>query len=106
MQRLVITFWIGDGCTYSSEITVPLEYESPEAFLVNFADWAAECINQAKVNKTYIQGRFTVGSYEFDVTDHVFRNGSGNWSIDLPEVYTLEEWFNESKVTKMSETGK
>jgi hypothetical protein len=99
MQRLVVTFWTGDGCTYSFENTVPLEYESPAAFLVNFADWAAECINLAKANKTYIQGEFTVGSHQFDVMDHIYKTEAGNWAIDLPEVYTLEEWFEKTKVT-------
>jgi hypothetical protein len=99
MQKLVVAFWTGDGCTYSFENTVPLEYESPEAFICNFADWAAGCIDLAKVKQTYIKGMFKVGSYEFDVTDHVFQTEAGNWSIDLPEVYTLEEWFEKTKVT-------
>jgi len=37
-MRLVVQYSVGDGCSWYAEITVPVVYESAEAFLVDFEE--------------------------------------------------------------------
>jgi hypothetical protein len=82
-------------------MVVPLEYESAEAFICNFADWAANCIQESYTTHEYPIGQFVVGKKIFSIDDFIWsrekQKGSTKieWVLDLPCVYTLEEWFDK-----------
>jgi hypothetical protein len=107
MEKLVVVYYVSDECTYCYENVVAVEAESVEAFYVNFEAWVQECIDEAVENDSYPHGTYQVGSYKFEVGDfrsvvekpsHDKSKGR-KWEIDMPEVYTLDEWFEKNKVT-------
>ncbi len=74
-MKLVIVWDDSDGCTYSCEIVQCLEYESAEAFLVDFDTWK-----------------------QSEERQYPLYSGEGFAGTDLApdtefEVYELEEWF-------------
>lgn len=84
LQRLVVEYTVGDGCTYSSQNTVPVLYESGEAFLVNFEEWCKKNKDASGLNGPEFAGQefFPYNFFENDV-------------YYAPSVYTVEEWFAE-----------
>lgn len=99
-----MVYTIGDGYEYSAEIAKPIEYTSIDDFLINFE---FDLLN-------YIEGKPTKMNFNF--SDFVFylddshvkfykqydlivmKNSCGRHvSYTLPEVYTLDEWFEENK---------
>jgi hypothetical protein len=107
LEKLVVTYTDSDGCTYSNEIVVAVEAESVEAFYVNFEAWVQECIDERHGINSYPVGSYKVGTYEFQVYDFCAPNPKPShdksknykWEIEMPEVYTLDEWFEKNKVT-------
>jgi hypothetical protein len=107
MEKIVIIHNVTDGCSYSFTDTIPLEYSSAEALLCDFADWIAECIDKVAGTQNYPTGEFKVGSYGFYCNDCCYmidkmagdRSKDHKWAIALPEVYTLDEWFEATKET-------
>lgn len=104
MAKLVMTFTIGDGCSWSCDETLPIEYESPEALIVDFMEAAWK----AHREKT----KFIFAGYEFWLEMFIRRteepfNGNGKKQMrqiaphyyeDPPTIQTLEEWFAENKI--------
>lgn len=84
-MKLVVTYTVTDGCSYSSDHVVPVEFESPEALLVAFD----EAIRHWRKNSP--SGIFQIGRKSFDVYSFIRDDPVGH---TLPNVYTLEEWFN------------
>lgn len=107
MEKIVVVYDISDECTYSFTEVVPLEYSSVEAFICDFADWMNECIQKVAGTASAPRGVFKVGSYEFECDNFRHekskpfgdRSKDRKWNIDLPEIYTLEEWFMNNNVT-------
>lgn len=105
MAKLVIVYGVGDDCTWSAEITAPLEYESAEAFLVDFSTWAEKACADAKINQTYPRGEFAVGVHTFDIADFSYKKTKESWDkskgddwvVYLPEIHELDEWFEKYK---------
>ena len=101
MEKIVVVYNSGDGYSYPFTETVPLEYSSTAALLCNFADWMAECIDKVAGTQNYPIGEFKVGSCKFNCVDFCYmidkkagdRSKDHKWAIDLPEIYTLDEWF-------------
>lgn len=87
MEKLVVTYTEGDGYTWSAEATVPLEYESPEQFLCDFADKLAEISNSLELGFT-----FKLAGAVFDATNFII-----DGKIYLPTVETLNEWFEHNR---------
>jgi hypothetical protein len=107
MEKLVVVYYVSDECTYSYENVVALEAESVENFYVNFESWVQECIDEAVENNSYPHGTYQVGSHKFEVENFRYvvekpfhdKSKGRKWKIDMPEVYTLDEWFEKNKVT-------
>lgn len=77
-MRLVLEFDVGDGFTYCSRVTLPVEYESPEALLVYIED----CVLKRKpidLKKT------SLSCFDF-LTDNTFYP---------PDIYTIDEWYSK-----------
>jgi hypothetical protein len=106
MEKIVVVYHVSDDCTYCYENVVALEAESVEAFYVNFEAWVQQCIDDAVKNNSYPHGTYQVGSYEFEVEDFRYveekpshdKSKGRKWNINMPEVYTLDEWFEKNKV--------
>lgn len=81
MERLVMCFTVGDGCTYSCDETIPFEYESAEAAIVDFED----LIKRSQHEREVTFAGHTFWPYNF------FENGV----FYGPSIYTVDEWFTE-----------
>jgi hypothetical protein len=87
-MRLVIEYNVGDGYTWSATNTVPVEYESAEAFFVEFEEACKEARVQPKQTRCcWIE--FTFAGLEWDAT--CFFTSDGDYYP--PEILTVDEWF-------------
>jgi hypothetical protein len=84
-MRLVIKYTAGDGCSWSCEDVLPVEYESAEQLYVDF-EAAARAAYAANVYA------FVVANREFH-TDYFFY-GAGTYNP--PEILTVDEWFQQA----------
>lgn len=82
-MRLIVEYEVTDGFTYHCTNTVPVVYESAEAFLVDF-----ELSLKGLKGNHEITGYITLGNQEFDSGDFV-----EDGMYYPPNVYTLDEWF-------------
>ena len=96
MKRLVVVYHIGDGYTYSTDVVVPLEYESEEKFIVDFDEWLDSVLQKAGGD---MHPLFTVGTHNFKSYEFIYKH-DGKYYKDLPEIYTLETWFEETSSTR------
>jgi hypothetical protein len=86
-MRLVIEYNVGDGYTWSATNTVPVEYESAEAFFVEFEEACKEARVQAKQTRCrWVE--FTFAGREWDA-DNFFEEDV----YYPPEILTVDEWF-------------
>lgn len=86
-MQLVIKYTVGDGCTYWCDVTTPVNYESGEAFLVDFEKFCKENLDYNIMNPPV----FAQLKWE---PDRFFENGK----YYAPDVLTVDEWFeNYSK---------
>ena len=86
-MRLIILYQTGDECTWSRENVVPIEYESAEAFLVEF---------QERCTEIYLEPTgmdFLFANRYWDPCDF-FSYPSKEFIT--PEILTVDEWFNRS----------
>lgn len=90
-MRLVMIFEESDGCTYSCTTTLPIEYESAEAAILDFENL---CKKQFELqdwrNDTFeFAGRKFWASlfYEREV------GTSRRHSYNSPKFMTIDEWF-------------
>jgi len=88
-MRLVIEYYVGDGYTWSATNTVPVEYESAEAFVVEFEEACKEARVQAKQTRRHWL-EFTFASLEWDAD--CFFTSDGDYCP--PEILTVDEWFS------------
>lgn len=86
-MRLVIVYHMGDGCTYSCTETVPVEYESAEAFAVDFEKVAMDTYN---TGANY--GAFMFAGHEWYTENHAYYDNGEN-VYDAPTILTVDEWF-------------
>ncbi|MBU0598859.1 hypothetical protein KKF61_07805 [Patescibacteria group bacterium] len=91
-MRLVVSYWVGSE--YDGQgIIFPAEYESAEALLCDIERECKACYDFEK--KIYIKHSFKIGGYTFYVS-HILHHGAyGKISFDLPEIYTVDEWFEK-----------
>ena len=87
-MRLVIEYTVGNGCSWSADNTVPVEYESAEAFAVEFEEACKEARVQAKQSNGHWL-EFTFAGREWDA-DCFFLDDV----YCPPEVLTVDEWFS------------
>ena len=83
-MRLVVEYSEGDGCTYSCTNTEPIEYESAEAFAVEFEQF---CLDN-KDHDPWCLKMFA--DKEWDVSVFFFKG-----KYYPPTIMTVDEWFNQ-----------
>jgi hypothetical protein len=93
MEQLVIYFTLSNGCSYSFEQSIPVQYESAEKLLVDLDD----ALNTFKDTDWKERGvDIKVGNLTFNID--VFQQYDGNEvHHELPEILTLQEWFEKVK---------
>lgn len=87
-MRLVVEYSIGDGCTYHCITTVPVEYESAEAFIVDLEQNCREMRSRSGWNRVAIE----LGGQKFDADDF-FPDISQDDKFYPPDIFTVDEWF-------------
>ena len=85
-MRLIIQYDVGDGYTWSGTETIPVAYESGEAFIVEFEDFVKD-----KVGKDDMLNLQKFAGIEWDITD--FYNARSGGGYYWPRVYTVDEFF-------------
>jgi len=85
-MKLVMCYTVSDGCTYSNNITTPIEYKSEEDLLCDFADALKKAI---KMNKSF----FKFLNQEYNVF-----NFCDEKQVTLPGIMTLDDWFEVNKI--------
>ncbi len=91
MIRLVVTYSVGDGCTYSCEVVEPITYESAEHAIVDFED-------QARAAYLAEEPFFFFGGKQFYPENFFERDGSEHRSkvpYYGPLFQTVDEWFGQ-----------
>lgn len=88
-MRLVMTYGYGDGCTWHYDAVVPFKYLGPEEAIVDF-EWA---VIQAAIKK---QETFSFNEADFTLGHFFFTSLEGEEVINLPEIFTLEEWHEKN----------
>lgn len=84
-MRLVITYTFGDGYTFSATETVPVEYESAEAFAVDFEALCRQY--QSDYREFEFAGHSWSASPFFECRDT-------NTKVYIaPDILTVDEWF-------------
>jgi hypothetical protein len=81
-MKIVMHYNEGDGCTYSCDVNLPFDYDSPEQALVDFEDLFHRS-----------GGLFVFMGQEF--FKETFMEAG---RVFLPSFYTLEEWFETQKI--------
>ena len=106
-MRLVIRYTVSDGCTLSCTETIPIEYESTEAFYIDFEqkllEYKTKRLKFLEERKKYWSFKTELPNVvdfvaypEFDLGGHTFlasRFVSDDGEIDMPEILTVDEWF-------------
>lgn len=82
-MQLIIKYTVGDGCTYSCDVTLPVVCDSAEEFLVGFE----EALKHARKAGT----SFTYCNHEWSPSDFYWAYDSNNY--ELPNVMSVDEWF-------------
>jgi len=96
-MKLVMTYSVSDGYTYSCDVTEPFEYESLDKAKFDFTTILCKYMDEhAKEN--YDNYKVVFAGIELDL------NYFGEWSEykqqtvwDEPTIETLEEWFEKNK---------
>jgi len=95
MEQLVICFTSSDECTFAFEQAIPVEYESAEQLLID-AETALIRYNGASC----IHHGHTVAVGDLIIDINVFQHHDGdNISFAVPEILSLQEWFERYKST-------
>ena len=100
-MKLVMTYDVGDGYTWSSEIVQPFEYESLEKaycdFIVIFEDYQ-EKYKEARNSESYryLNPDVKFAGFEINLSNfHQYEDGKDFWVE--PQLQTLDEWFETNK---------
>lgn len=99
-MKLVLTYSINGGYSCGSyDVVLPIEYSSEEALIVDFETAIKEALK-------YSYRDFVFGNYTFSPRDFYYDASYTHQSftisdaetIQLPEIYTLEDWFNKNNI--------
>ena len=89
-MQLVIEYAIGDGYTFSATDTIPVEYESAEAFAVDFEAAVRQRMGIHVSNTQEIH----MGGKVFYADAHSYYSDAEKCRVyDAPNIFTVDEWF-------------
>ena len=93
MMQIIMRYAVGDECTWCAEVVKPVEFESPEAALVEFERAATAAFGGRQP--------FVFAGFEFEPSEHFYnRNGSDytvepDFVFDSPDFLTVNEFFDQ-----------
>lgn len=106
MEKLVLVYNKGDGCTYGYVEHKPVEFESAEALYVlleeailkflNGVEWLSPITNLEN-DFYYVVGNHLIATYK-EMNFTFIKKGDVYLSYEMPEILTLGEWFEKYKV--------
>lgn len=85
-MQLVMTGSAGDGFTYNYDYSIPFEHESAESAIVALENLLKGAIAAMKPTFVFAGREYFISLFS-----------EGEDSFALPDIYTLEEWFNKFK---------
>lgn len=86
-MRLIVIYWTGDGCSYGFPNTIPVLAESKERLYLDMQ----QHIQRFEASKDKTDLVITCGNYEIDLQYCII-----NGTFDPPEIYTVDEWFQQN----------
>lgn len=105
-MKLILNYTVSDGCTYSAEVTYPVEYESAESFYEYFVEGLKAAVRE---QRSFLFSGVEFYTHEFFrfldkdevkqyrakdyLRDMLFETEHGVYAFDAPLVLTVEEWF-------------
>jgi hypothetical protein len=108
MEKLVLVYDVGDGYTWCSTEHLPVAYESAEALYVHLeeaivkymegGDWVPP-VGDLRMDFSFSVEKSLVNNLEQNGYK-VFRSEHFYRAYTMPEILTLEDWFNEYMVNK------
>jgi hypothetical protein len=82
-MRLIVTYSVGDGYTYSATVTEPVIHESPESFIVEFEEKCTKAHNGD--DSEFEVGGQTFNAYDFYEEGRYFG----------PSILTVDQYFEQ-----------
>lgn len=105
-MKLILKYTVSDGCTYSSDITIPVEYDSAEAFYEFFIEGLKDAMRK---QQTFVFDEVEFYGHEFFrclskeevkhyrskdyLRDMLFETKEAVYAFDAPDIMTIDEWF-------------
>jgi hypothetical protein len=89
-MRLIVTYSVGDGYTYSATVTEPVIHESPESFIVEFEEKCTKAHNGD-------DSEFEVGGASF-CASNFYELAEGypvKYFYITPTILTIDQFFEE-----------
>ena len=87
-MKLILEYDIGDGCTYGCTETVPINYESAEALIVDFEEKCKAAKKEWEFPTGTYRYVFEIGGQTFDFTNFFVKE-----EYFSPRIFTVDEWF-------------
>ena len=111
-MKLVMTYTVGDGCSWSADETIPFEYESVEKAEYDFLTLCEQSKTDYQSDSpVYRSGYFKFCNREFNWNDFYYRrtdfDKKGNvkhheYKYSEPRFRTLEQWFMDERVMEIT----
>ncbi len=89
-MKLVLAYSAGDGCTFSCDARLPIEYESAEAAAVDFEAAVMAADEAARKNLDWRLAEFKFCGLELRSSMFI---EEGRYYA--PDFWTIDEWFKQ-----------
>ena len=91
-MRLILSYSVGDGCTYSCDIRLPFEYSSKEQ-----AELDLLALMESKMQpKTWVSNDIVFAGHILDASDFWYHSEKqGRLVYNEPRILTVDEWFGD-----------
>jgi hypothetical protein len=90
-MRLVMCYTVGDCCTYSCDVVLPVEYSSAEQAIVDLEQLCRAAWTAFRADCLRSDGMFNFAGHNLYVSNFYIDD-----ELYLPEFFTIDEWFTHS----------
>jgi len=100
-MRLVVTYEVTDGYTFSVRTHDPIEFDSIDAlyyYLIEVAELYMK--DNISEEERRMVGKKIYDDIGLDICDFIGHNHDGTMYFQEPLILTLEDWFDRYQVTK------
>ncbi len=93
MEQLVLLYSVSDGCTYSTDLTLPFYYESVEKAEYDLLSlWEKHFKSTDKIYEHYFNTEVDFAGLEIDLLNLGYRK-TDTWHYFEPTILKLNDWF-------------